>query len=270
MRIDDLEFVDVEDLDEMLDVEEAFFEEEEEEAALDEHAGMAEVLRDALHPDYADATDEEMQDALYAVFDELNPAESFNFAKALKQIEQGANQVFSDPTVSQIARTALPLAGKAVGTFFGGPLGAAVGGQLGTAVAGALPAPRQSGPPQRPAPAPTPAATMPAGYAPVTGGSAAAARGLMLTQQPDVLKALLALALGQQGRQEVGGVPIGQVASLVGSVFNKVAEDADQLLYATQSREADESGSTGEAGGGLYTQLIGAENAALQEAVGLP
>jgi hypothetical protein len=93
----------------------------------------------------------------------------------------------------------------------------------------------------------------------------------MLTQQPDVLKSLLALALGQQGRQEVGGVPVGSLMNMLSSVFGRAAADADELLYVTQTGSRGWSGeSVEEAGGGIYSELIDAENAVLQDAMGLP
>jgi len=57
----------------------------------------------------------------------------------------------------------------------------------------------------------------------------AAARSLVLTQQPDVLKRLLALALGAERRPEVGGVPVGSVLSMLSTLFGQAAEDAETI-----------------------------------------
>jgi hypothetical protein len=95
----------------------------------------------------------------------------------------------------------------------------------------------------------------------------------MLTQQPDVLKALLALAMGQQGRQQVGGVPVGSVMNMLSSVFGRAAADADELLYVTRpggGTETAEEAESADESSSLYTELLDAENAALGEAVGLP
>ena len=218
-------------------------------------AELAETLRDALDDEYADADPDELDDALANVLESLSPAESFNFGKALTQIQRGAGQVLSDPAAAQVARTVLPLAGGAVGAAIGGPAGTALGARLGTAAVGALPARK---PPRAPA-------------TPVAGGSPAAAQGLILTQQPEVLKSLLALAMGQHGRKEVNGVPVSAVMSMLSSVFGEAAADADELMYLGQDR-SDEAWDN-ESGDGpeptsTYRQLLESEDAELDEAVG--
>ena len=171
-----------------------------------------------------------MDDALENVLDSMSPAEAFNFGSALNQIGKSAGRLVSDPTFVPVVRTAVPIAGGAVGTLIGGPVGTALGSQLGNLAASALPArpaPPPADGPRRPAaaasspgipapaaqpvvaaPVPSAAAVAPPGVpphraaaSPVAGGSAAAAQGLVLTQQPDVLRSLLATALGQHGRQ---------------------------------------------------------------------
>jgi hypothetical protein len=224
---------------------------------------FSDVLRDALRDEYFDASPADMEDALGNVFDSMSPAESFNFAKALKQIESGAQQAFSDPVVGQVVRTALPIAGGVVGTVIGGPAGTAVGSRLGQAAVSALPGATAA----RPA-APTPTAAV----SPVAGGSTAAAQGLVLTQQPDVLKALLALAMGQHGQSSVNGVPVAHVMNMLSSVFGQAAADADELLYL-DGEDWDESAeglrdTNGESDRALYTELLDAENAELAEAAG--
>jgi hypothetical protein len=232
----------------------------------DESADLAEVLRDALHDDYSDASPEEMQDALAEVLESMTPAESFNFAKALKQIERGTSQALSDPVFGQIVRTGLPIAGGALGSVIAPGIGTALGTSLGTAAAGALP----GGAPARPA-APTPGSVIP----PVAGGSAAAAQGLVLTQQPDVLKGLLALAMGQQGKRSVNGVPVPAIMSMLSSVFGKAAADADELMYLDEEGSSTEGealldDSEASPGQSLYTTLMDVDNYELAEAVGSP
>jgi hypothetical protein len=268
------------------------------------------AMRSALREEYAWASDEEMQDALDNVLDAMSPAEGFNFGAALSQIGRSASRLASDPTFVQIARTAAPIAGGALGTMVGGPIGTALGTQLGNMAVSALPAPAPprvapapapprapvaapvpapAAPPAPPAPTapaapPAPAAPAPAAPAapalaapgpvpgsPVAGGSAAAAQGLVLTQQPDVLRSLLATALGQHGRREVSGVPAAQVLAMLSQVFGQAAADADELMYLEQQPEAGESFAADAPGGPSqlrYTDLLGADNLELAEATG--
>jgi len=258
-----------------------------------------------LHEEYADASDEEMSDALANMLDSISPAEAVSFASALNQIGKGASQLISDPAFAAVAQVALPVLGGAAGTMIGGPVGAALGGKLGSLAASALPtrpAPAQAtARPVAAVPAPTAAVASPAGImapaavvaaapapsapaiippgipppvpgsaSPVASGSAAAAQGLVLTQQPDVLRSLLATALGQHGTQTVSGVPVAQVLGLLSQVFGKAAADADELMYLDQQSDAAESvlDATGDSAGWLYADLIGADNLELAEATG--
>ncbi|MEU6040721.1 hypothetical protein ABZ801_35520 [Actinomadura sp. NPDC047616] len=266
--------------DEPSDVEEMYFPEEYispwsfDEEIDEEIAGLSETFRGVLHEDYARAADEEVEDALFNVLESLAPAEAFNLTKALSQIEKGAAHALRDPALGQVAKAALPVAGGAVGAYLGGPAGTAVGTGLGNAAAKALPATKKAGSPANgkaarlePAAGATPA---------VAGGSAAAAQGLVLTQQPEVLKSLLALALGGHGRKAVDGVPVGAVMSMLSNVFAQAAADADELLY-----EDDEATYLIDGEGGprvdpavpedraqaLYVTFLEAENQYLTEAV---
>ncbi len=242
---------------------------------------LADVLRSTMREEYADASDEEMGDALENVLDSMSQAEAFNFGSALNQIGKSASRLASDPAFTQVLRTAAPIVGGAAGTALGGPLGAAVGSKLGTIAASALPAraapsPGAAAPAVRPAPGaaapspgiPTPpgiafpAATEPLAVTPVTGaaampppeipaapkpassvagGSAAAAQALVLCQQSDVLLCLLATAFGQYGRQQVSGLPAAQVINLFSHVLGQAAADADELMYLGQQADAAEN-----------------------------
>ena len=258
---------------------------EEEQVSDDAVTGLRLVLSD----DYADVSDAEMADALEDVMNAMSAAEAFNFGAALNQIARGAGQVLADPNVASIARTALPIAGGALGTVLGGPIGTALGGQLGTIAANALPA-------GRPVPRPVVARTVTAGVAvpgapvpfvpgagslgpaasAVAGGSAAAAQGLVLAGHPLMQQALASAAFGQHGQQQVGGIPVAQLLGLLGRVVGQAAAEADELLYL--------SGGSGENGGGegdseeersadavqnLYTSLIDAEAFALADTLDL-
>jgi hypothetical protein len=126
---------------------------------------LADVLRSALSEEYADASDEEMGDALENVLDALSPAEALNFGSALKS----ASRLASDPTFIQAVRTAAPVAAGLAGTALLGPAGGALGAQLGQLAVSALPAPAAprspaapAGPPPAPPAAAPPVAAVPA------------------------------------------------------------------------------------------------------------
>jgi hypothetical protein len=278
------------DVPEMADLENLDLPEDAEEADLDELLGedfdlyadvadLGEVLRGALLEDYEDALPEELDEALLNIFETLTPAESFNVGKALSQIEKGAAQALADPTVGQIAGTALPIAGAAAGTYFGGPAGTAVGASLGSAAAKALPTSGKA----RPATAKKLGSSLapgqrPPAKPPVVGGSDAATRALVLTQDPTALLSLVALALGEHGRKSVNGVPVGAVMNLLSTVFGQAAADADELLYSSEETPAyllDAEGypsvdpaAPAERAQALYAALLGAENESLSEATG--
>ena len=224
-------------------------------------------------------------DALAEVLDSMSAAEAFSFAKALKQIQRTAGKVVSDPVFKQVAGTALPIATGALGTLVGGPVGTALGSSLGRAAAGALTGGGRGGAgvagiaqaiPGIAGAIPGLAGAIPglARAVPVAGGSAAAAQGLVLTQQPDVLKSLLALSLGQHGKTSVNGVPVAKVMNMLSSVFGQAAADADELMYLGETEGAADSDESYETDAGppvsgreLYTILLDADNAELAEAL---
>jgi hypothetical protein len=232
---------------------------------------LADAFRSSLSEGYADASDAEVIDALENVLDSMSAAEGFSWGSALGGIVNTAKKVVSDPTFAQVVRTAAPIAGGAVGTLFGGPLGGALGSKLGNLAAQALPAPAAPPAPRIPqafaAPGPAPSAPP----SPVAGGSAAAAQGLVLTQQPEVLRSLLATALGQYGRQQVSGIPVGQILRMFGEVIEQAAADADELMYLGQGPDAAESAAGAAPPGSarsLYADLLGADNLEFAEAAG--
>ena len=268
---------------------------------------FGDVLRSAMREEYADAGVEEMGDALVNVLDSMSPAEAFNFSSALNRIGKSASRLTSDPTFIQIARTAAPIAGGALGTMVGGPVGTALGSKLGSLAVSALPAratsPSVDAKPVAAAPVPGAAAMPPPGMPPsaaatpvaaapepgagrtpqseippalgpassVAGGSAAAAQGLVLTQHPDVLCCLLATALGHHGRQQVSGLPVAQLLGMLSQVIGQAAADADELMYLGQQADAAESvleDASASSVRSLYTDLLGADNLELAEAAG--
>ena len=249
---------------------------------------LADGLRSALRDEYADAGDQEMQDAVTSMMGSLSPAEAFSFGSVLNQLSKGAGQVLKDPTFKAVAGTALPLAGTVVGTFYGGKVGGEIGGKLGNLAAGALtggpPAPvaRPAAPaaaPSAPAPVPAPplvpaatpspvAAPAPALSA-VAGGSDAAKQAAILSKQPDVLRSLVATALGQIGQTAVSGIPNAKLLSEMSRLFGEAAADADALMYLRQESESEsaEAAADGEGSAAtLYADLLGADNLELAEA----
>lgn len=234
-------------------------------------AELADTLRYALHEDYDDADDESLDEALGDMLESMSAAEAVNFTQALKQIRRTAGSVAADPTLRSLAGTAAPVAAGALGSLIGGPAGGAVASNLGTAAARALTGPRHNGlggagfPTRSPAPA-------------TAGGSAAAAQGLVLTQQPDVLSSLLALSLGQHGARSVNGVPVATVMNMLSSIFGQAAADADELMYldgtaaAEGFSDAEDLGYPTVAddlptGRELYTALLDADNYELADAM---
>jgi hypothetical protein len=130
----------------------------------------------------------------------------------------------------------------------------------------AEPVPGAAGVPPPEMPAPARART-----SSVAGGSAAAAQGLVLSQQPEVLRSLLATALGRQGRQQVSGVPVAQLLTLFSQVIGQAAADADELMYLEQQPDAAESVVEDVPPGSvrsLYADLLGADNLEFAEAAG--
>jgi hypothetical protein len=104
----------------------------------------------------------------------------------------------------------------------------------------------------------------------IAGGSAAAARGLVLSQHPDVLQGLLATALGKHGRQQISGIPVAQLLALLSQVFEQAAADADALMYLERQVDVTESVSenaSSDAVSSLYGDLIGADNLELADAL---
>jgi hypothetical protein len=110
----------------------------------------------------------------------------------------------------------------------------------------------------------------------VAGGSAAAAQGLVLSQQPEFLKGLLALAMGQHGQRSVNGIPVRSIMNMLSGVFGQAAADADELTYldgegfggdgldSDADAFSDDSGHP--SGRSMYTALMEAENYRLAEA----
>jgi hypothetical protein len=231
------------------------------------------VLRNTLHEDYADASDEDLEEVLTDMLDMMGPAEGLNFSSAISSIGRSAGSLLSDPAVASIAKAALPMVGGAVGTAYGGPLGAAVGNRLGGLAAGAIPtrtpAPTAARPmapttvPVLPAPAATPVA-VPAATPAAAAGSDAAKKALVYSRQPEFVQSLLAAALGQYGRQQVAGVPVAQMLGTLSQLLGQAAADADELAYQSGSAADAESESLDDED--IYEALLDADDLELADA----
>lgn len=227
----------------------------------------AEVLREVLHEDYSDSPSEEIEEALKNILDSMTLEEGLNFKKILSGIR-------SNSTVGQILQQGLPMAGAAVGTIYGGPLGTALGGAAGNYAAQAFTVkPKGTKRPSRPknitrpsAPVVRPKKTSP------NGGSTAAAKLLQLTQNPDVLKSLLALSLGKHGKQEIKtdksgkNVKVGAVMNLLSTLLGEAVDDADELartgsqssyLYDSTGKFLVDPTSSEQRAGLLYESIVG-------------
>ncbi|MBM2620812.1 hypothetical protein JIG36_35465 [Actinoplanes sp. LDG1-06] len=222
---------------------------------------LADGLRSALRDEYADADDQEMRTAVTSMMDSLSPAEAFNFGSVLGQLSKGAGQVLNDPTFKAVAGTALPAAGKLVGGLYGGPVGSALGGRLGGLAAGAL----TGGGPRPPVAAPAVAPSSPRTAA-VAAGSDAAKQALILSKQQDVMRSLLATALGQLGQTAVSGIPNAKLLSEMSRLFGEAAADADALMYFEHDADSAEAAGYGAPAATLYGDLIGADDLELAEA----
>jgi hypothetical protein len=192
----------------------------------DDFAAMAEGLRASLADEYADVPPDLMDEALGDVLASLSPAESINFGQVLRDIGAGTASVVNDPMFRQVAASAAPIAGSALGTLVAPGVGTAVGGSLGTIAANAL------APAAKPAPAAArPAAAAPAGRPPAAAaGSDPATKALLLMRLPFIQQLLAALAMGQQGSTSVAGVSAPAALQALATFVGEAAADADELM----------------------------------------
>jgi hypothetical protein len=214
------------------------------------------AIRQVLRPEYRNLSDAEIDALLQRILRRMSPAEVEGFWD----------------TVKDVAGQLLPVAGAAVGTYFGGPAGTAIGAQLGQtgaqlirpqkpatrAPAPAAPAAAPAGaaapaeaPPGVAAPEPAPAApaapppTAAPAAAPIPpGGTSAVAQLMSLIQNPAFLKSLLSQVLGPGGQPTVPvgsqGTPVsfGPVLNALTSLAGKAAEEAAEAYPGAESVEA--------------------------------
>ncbi len=180
-----------------------------------------ELIREALAPEYSDLPPQAVEALLESAGLSAEDME-FSLKSAAKSVGSFAKSA---------APAVLPVAGTVIGGAFGGPLGAAAGGALGRAAGGAIggagggrgkPAKRRK--PGRPGAPPSP---------PAATGSPAAAQLLQVLERPELLQALIAMALGQAGRSEIpvgdDPVPATAFANLAGSLAGQAAAEYHAL-----------------------------------------
>ncbi|MEM7292040.1 MAG: hypothetical protein AAF420_01435 [Pseudomonadota bacterium] len=233
------------------DIDEALFDEEDDDF-FDDAPDLVAAFRQILSPDLAEANRWEIEAGFASVLNEMDPTEGLNFKKALKKIAKAGNKALKSPVTGQIAQTVLPSTGAAIGTIYGGPSGTAIGAKLGQAAGSAIA--KQSQPkPKR----------VKGRAKKASAGSQSANQLLQLTQNPDVLKALMSLALGSSGVSQVKSgtqgtnIPVTDIAKLLSSLAKKASADAEALYGGTSSDESLLSNTWNK--NELYAVLAGAE-----------
>jgi len=188
-----------------------------------------ESVRMALHPRYRNISPEQVEMLLDSVGLSANDME-FSLSNALSGV--GSYLTSAAPTI-------LPLAGTAIGAALGGPVGASFGGSIGQMAGSAVgragqPAVAQPvaiqhavGQPAIAQPARPTGPASSASLQPVaaSGGSPSAAQLLQILNRPEVLQALLSMALGQAGQQQIS---VGSKSAPVAAFTNLIGELADQ------------------------------------------
>jgi hypothetical protein len=179
----------------------------------DDSAELAEVLREALHPDDRDMPPEELQEALSNILETMTPAEAINFTDFLK----AGKNVLKDPTLV-----------PAAGLLIGGPAGGKVAQMAQQAFSGG----------GKPSSAPPPVQTATASP---TGGPSAAVQIATLFENKNFKDALMALALRDLGKQSIQigkngpSASGGEFMQLLHTLAGKAVMEAEELL-----RETDE------------------------------
>jgi len=174
--------------------------------------GYVEV-RKVLHTPYRNLSDNQIERMMESY--NVNAEDMENFLSTLGNI--GRSVVNALP---QVLPAALPLVGTVLGGPVGGMIGSVAGQALGSAIAGGRPA-AAGGPAQA-----QPAAAPPVpGPAVLPGGSPAAGQLLQTLFRPETLQALIAMLMGQAGRQNipVGNtqVPPAAFTNLLGVLANQ-------------------------------------------------
>jgi hypothetical protein len=215
-------------------------------------------LRELLSPEFAELPPEHLEVVLGHALGGGSVEDLESFWSTIKEVGR---------TAGSVLQTALPVVATVAGTALGGPVGAAIGGAAGQALSGALGG-ALSGPNRgrgqrvlsglaggavqgiggilgggggagRALPGPLGALAGAAGpalgaLAGGGGGSPAAAQLARTITRPETLQALLAMALGGAGRQQipVAGTPVpaSAFANLLGQLANQAAAEYHQTI----------------------------------------
>ena len=70
------------------------------------------MLRSSWRAEHADASDEELRDAVDSVFDAMSPTETLRFGSALSQVRTSISRLAADPAVREVRWTAVPIAAR--------------------------------------------------------------------------------------------------------------------------------------------------------------
>ena len=230
----------------------------------DDAEDIAAGLSAVLGPRGLNAPPGLVEQQLSGLLARLSPADAENILSGFKDVGQNLQRFATSKEVKGFVRTAAPIAGGVVGTYFGGPMGTQFGAQLGgmagrAVTGGGLPTGAQArqvaqGAVQGAVHGAVHGAVqgaMPAlGIVPPQGdptaGSTAAAQLLSIIQNPALVSSLLSLTMGANGAATVpvggGGtqVPVGAMMNLVGTLANQAAEDADAILLTSEADSAPE------------------------------
>lgn len=165
-------------------------------------------VRELLATEYREASPEKIEEVLKEALGSNSPEAVEDFLSTLS--------------------TVLPVIGAAVGTIISPGIGTAVGGAAGTVAGKAVSGVKPRQPPPTRAAATRPSVPAPpAGSRSTAKGSPAAGQLLVLLFRPEVLEALIAMTLGQAGRQHVrlgnDSVPVAAFANLLGVLANQAA-----------------------------------------------
>ena len=245
-------------------------------------------IRGVLAAEYRDLPDESVEAIVQSSLGAVDTELLEDFLGSLKKVGS---------SIAKAAPSVLPVVGTMAGTAFGGPLGAAVGGALGKAAGGAIGGAAAGGGggggrrgragrghqgrgrPGRPGVPGRRGAALPPGLgAAAAPGSPAAQQLLSIINRPEIIQALMAMALGPAGRTHipVGGgepsapgepaeppvqVPVGAITNVLGTLANQAGSDLNAA--EPQQGESVPSYLLGESGEFLVDPAVPEERAQL-------
>ena len=217
------------------------------------------ALREALAPELAELSDEDLEVAIEALYHgELSAEELESIWGSLSKVGRSMGKALqrAAPVISGIAQQALPVIGTVAGTAIGGPLGATLGGAAGRALSGAIGGKgnvgqrivgglKSAGAGMLPGAlgafggAAGPLAQIAQRVLGAGGAGGAGGQLLQAFSRPETLKALTSMAMGPMGRSQVpvGGtqVPVSAFANMLGVLANQAAAEQHRLTAGEAS-----------------------------------